>query len=51
MGHFEREYILKQLERYHWHRAKVASELGIDRKTLFKKMRSYGVFEPHYGAK
>ena len=47
MGHFEREYILKQLERYHWNRSKVASKLGIDRKTLFKKMRSYGVFEPH----
>ena len=46
MGHFEREYILKQLEKYHWHRAKVASELGIDRRTLFKKMRSYGVFKP-----
>ena len=46
MGHFEREYILKQLERYHWHRSKVASELGIDRRTLFKKMRSYGVFKP-----
>ena len=46
MGHFEREYILKQLERYHWNRSKVASKLGIDRKTLFKKMRSYGVFKP-----
>ncbi len=51
MGHFEREYILKQLERYHWNRAKVASKLGIDRKTLFKKMRSYGVFKPHNVAK
>ena len=46
MGHFEREYILKQLERNHWNRSKVASELGIDRRTLFKKMRSYGVFKP-----
>ncbi len=45
--HFEREYILEKLERNHWHRSKVASELGIDRKTLFKKMRSYGIFEPH----
>ncbi len=51
VAHFEREYILKQLERYHWHRSKVASKLGIDRKTLFKKMRSYGVFEPHNVAK
>ena len=51
VGHFEREYILKQLERYHWHRSKVASELGIDRRTLFKKMRSYGVFKPHNVAK
>ena len=46
VAHFEREYILKQLERYHWNRSKVASKLGIDRKTLFKKMRSYGVFKP-----
>ena len=51
VAHFEREYILKQLERYHWNRSKVASNLGIDRKTLFKKMRSYGVFEPHNVAK
>ena len=47
VAHFEREYILKQLERYHWNRSKVASKLGIDRRTLFKKMRSYGVFKPH----
>ncbi len=46
VAHFEREYILKQLERYHWNRSKVASKLGIDRRTLFKKMRSYGVFKP-----
>ena len=51
MGHFEREYILKQLERNHWNRSKVASKLGIDRRTLFKKMRSYGVFKPHNVAK
>ena len=51
VGHFEREYILEQLERNHWNRSKVASKLGIDRKTLFKKMRSYGVFEPHNVAK
>ena len=51
MKNFEREYILKKLEMNHWHRTKVASELGIDRKTLFKKMRSYGLFEPHNGAK
>ena len=51
VAHFEREYILKQLERNHWNRSKVASKLGIDRKTLFKKMRSYGVFEPHNVAK
>jgi DNA-binding NtrC family response regulator len=48
---FEREYILKKLEMNHWHRTKVAYELGIDRKTLFKKMRNYGIFVPHNGAK
>ena len=49
--YFEREYILKKLEMNHWHRTKVAYELGIDRKTLFKKMRKYGIFDPHNGAK
>ncbi len=51
VAHFEREYILKQLEKNHWNRSKVASKLGIDRRTLFKKMRSYGVLEPHNVAK
>ena len=35
VAHFEREYILKQLERYHWNRSKVASKLGIGPKDAF----------------
>ncbi|MDX9786474.1 MAG: sigma 54-interacting transcriptional regulator [Desulfobacterales bacterium] len=40
---FEKNYILSALERYQWHRGKAASALGIDRRTLFKKTKQYGI--------
>ena len=39
----ERETILKALERFDWHRAKTAHALGIDRTTLWRKMKKYGL--------
>jgi len=48
---FEREYILKKLEMNQWHRSRVAAMLRINRKTLFKKMRLYGVHKPQFEAK
>ena len=37
----ERETMLKALERFNWHRAKTARALGIDRTTLWRKMKKY----------
>ncbi|TYT73429.1 sigma 54-interacting transcriptional regulator [Desulfobotulus mexicanus] len=42
---FERQHILKVLEENHWHKIKTAKALGIHRKTLFLKMRAYGLLE------
>jgi len=39
----EKRLILRSLDLYRWHRGKVASRLGIDPKTLLKKMRDYGI--------
>ncbi|HMA85724.1 MAG TPA: sigma 54-interacting transcriptional regulator [Desulfosalsimonadaceae bacterium] len=41
---FERNMILKQLEANRWHKSKTAEQLGINRKTLFRKMKQYGIF-------
>jgi len=36
---FEREYIIKQLERHNWNISHTAEALGIERSNLYKKMR------------
>jgi transcriptional regulator with PAS, ATPase and Fis domain len=43
MAHFEKQYLLQMLEAHQWHRARVASLLGIDRRTLFRKMKGHGI--------
>ncbi|MBU0986747.1 MAG: sigma 54-interacting transcriptional regulator [Proteobacteria bacterium] len=43
MESFEKKYIEKLLHENQWHKSKVASILGIDRRTLFRKMKDYGV--------
>ena len=40
---FEKKYIEKLLSEHKWHKTKVASILGINRRTLFRKMKSYGI--------
>ncbi|MDY6952939.1 MAG: PAS domain S-box protein [Thermodesulfobacteriota bacterium] len=40
---FERSVIEKALSMTHWHKAKTATTLGIDRKTLFRKMQAFGL--------
>ncbi len=40
---FEKSYILRLLEENQWHRTRVAKILGIDRRTLFRKMKSCGL--------
>ncbi len=40
---FEREYIEHLLKENQWHRSRVADLLRIDRRTLFRKMKAYGL--------
>jgi DNA-binding NtrC family response regulator len=40
---FEKRYIEHLLKENQWHRSRVAALLGIDRRTLFRKMKAYGL--------
>ncbi len=37
----EREYILEALEETHWHQGEAAQILGINRRTLYRKLKKY----------
>ncbi|MFW9805093.1 MAG: sigma-54 interaction domain-containing protein, partial [Candidatus Thorarchaeota archaeon] len=39
----EKEYILKVLEKTGWNRSKASKLLGLDRKTLYHKLKKYGI--------
>jgi PAS domain S-box-containing protein len=43
IGTFEKRYILHLLNENKWHRTHVAKLLGIDRRTLFRKMKAFGL--------
>jgi transcriptional regulator with PAS, ATPase and Fis domain len=43
MESYEKRLILETLEKNRWQRIKSASELNINRKTLFKKMKHHGL--------
>jgi DNA-binding NtrC family response regulator len=43
LDEIERVHILRTLERHRWNKKRVASLLGIDTKTLYNKLRRYGV--------
>ncbi|MBW1894420.1 MAG: sigma-54-dependent Fis family transcriptional regulator, partial [Deltaproteobacteria bacterium] len=40
---FEKSIIIKALEKNRWHKEKTALELGISRRTLFRKLTNYGL--------
>jgi DNA-binding NtrC family response regulator len=40
---FERQYIEQLLKQYHWNRTRVAAILGINRRTLFRKIKNLGL--------
>lgn len=40
---FEKRLISEALALIRWHRGKTSQRLGIDRKTLFNKMKRYGL--------
>lgn len=44
--HFEKDYIIQALTANEWKIVKTASELGIDRTSLFKKMKKFGITKP-----
>ena len=39
----ERELIVEALEEHRWHRQKAAKALGMDRTTLWRKMKKYNI--------
>ena len=43
IGKREKEKILESLERHDWHRGKTADDLKMDRSTLWRKMKKYGL--------
>jgi PAS domain S-box-containing protein len=43
VARFEKRYIRQLLETHRWHRTRVAGILGIDRRTLFRKIKEYGL--------
>ncbi len=43
LAHAERALILRTLEKFHWNKTKVASDLKVDYKTLYNKMKTYGI--------
>ena len=45
MAAYEKKVIEQVLSQNRWHRSKVASLLGMDRKTLFTKMKRHGLLE------
>lgn len=42
----EKEMIIQVLEKANWNKAKVARQLGIDYKTLYYKIKNYGIQKP-----
>jgi transcriptional regulator with PAS, ATPase and Fis domain len=43
LENYEKRVIMTMLERHHWQREATADALGIHRKTLFTKMKKYGL--------
>jgi len=43
---YEKEYIQKRLYDLKWHRGEAARALGINRKTLYKKLTAHGLSKP-----
>ncbi|MDJ0782997.1 MAG: sigma-54 dependent transcriptional regulator [Desulfosarcinaceae bacterium] len=43
MRAFEKRYIERMLAAHHWHRSRVARRLGVDRRTLFRKIKAHGI--------
>jgi transcriptional regulator of acetoin/glycerol metabolism len=44
----EKQIILEVLERHNWNRQATSEELGINRTTLYKKMKRLGLEDDRY---
>lgn len=49
MARFEKQYLLESLEQNRWQRDLTASSLGVNRKTLFRKIKAHNIDVPHAG--
>jgi transcriptional regulator with GAF, ATPase, and Fis domain len=43
----ERRTIVERLERFRWNQVQAAESMGIDRRTLYRKIRRYGIGREH----
>src|SRR5260370_23291592 len=46
MGQFERQYILRVLERVGWNVSRAARDLGVHRNTILAKLSAWGMKRP-----
>ncbi|MEJ2641992.1 MAG: sigma-54 dependent transcriptional regulator, partial [Desulfosarcinaceae bacterium] len=46
MARYERELLKAALQRHRWHRSRAARALGVDRKTLFTKLKRHKLVDP-----
>jgi DNA-binding NtrC family response regulator len=44
IAEYERDYFSYHLERNHWQVSKTAREIGIERSTLYKKIKQLGIY-------
>ena len=40
---FEKQFLQNMLEYHRWHKSETAQALGIGRKTLYRKMKQFGL--------
>ncbi len=45
LDRLEKQYILRTLERVRWRKTEAAQHLGIDRRTLYRKLKRYATEE------
>ena len=43
LSRFEKVYLLNALKKNNWKRGPTADSLGMDRRTLFRKMKDFGL--------